>query len=100
MAIVPQDVPVANEINIAIENTIKCNNAVVIQLCVTLTTYSPVPNTSVTNPIAQANTLITNAGTIVLIPPSIVSSISINPPPCRSAITTPTSVIASAAHVN
>src|SRR5699024_4095689 len=100
MAIVPQDVPVANEINIAIINTIRGNNAGVIQLSVTLTTYSTVPNTSVTNPIDQAKTIITNAGTIVLILPSIVSSISLKPTPLRSAIPTPTTVISSATHVN
>src|SRR5690625_6828745 len=75
IAIEPHDVPVAKEINIAIINTRKGSSAGVIQASVMDTTYSAVPKTSVTNPIDHAKTMMIKAGTIVLIPPRIVSSI-------------------------
>src|SRR5690625_1929564 len=100
IAIVPHDVPVAKEINIAIINTRKGSSAGVIQASVMDTTYSAVPKTSVTNPIDHAKTMMIKAGTIVLIPPRIVSSISLKPTPWNKAITAPTTVIANAAQVN
>src|SRR5699024_4556389 len=79
IAIVPQEVPVENEINIPITKTRKGINAGVIQLSVELTTYSAVPSTSVTVPMDQASTIMISAGSIVVIPAKIVSSISLKP---------------------
>src|SRR5699024_11429948 len=64
IAIVPQEVPVENDINIPITNTRNGIKAGVIQLSVEFTTYSAVPSTSVTVPIDQPSTIIISAGSI------------------------------------
>src|SRR5699024_3610887 len=88
------------DINIPITNTRNGIKAGVIQLSVEFTTYSAVPSTSVTVPIDQASTIIISAGSIVVMPAKIVSSMSLNPTRCNSEITIPTKDMAKAAQVN
>src|SRR5699024_1033736 len=99
MDIVPHDVPVANDTNMPIINIRNGRSAGVIQLWVAPTTNSAVPKSEVTVPIDYANTIITSDVSIVLIPPSNVSSYIFNPMPCMRARIISTTVNAKAPHV-